>query len=151
MTKAEQKRLAKQAKDDFIDAATNMVLNSIGKHLIDRTKKCAVRMNANGRNRYFNFERYGEHLRIAIYRTGDIDFRFHEFCHTEVEIRAVHYENVPENPEAALSQLQTDIEMVVDCFLNYYWHAFMDYQWFSTLEMDWRERIQYFMEECKDL
>ena len=151
MTKAEQKKLATKAKNDFIDAATNVVLSSIGKHLTDRTKKCAVRMNANGRNRYFNFERYGEHLRIAIYRTGDVDFRFHEFCHTEVEIRAVHYEDVPRNPEASLEQLKADIDMVIDSFLNYYWHGFMDYQWLSDTEMDWRERAKYFMEECKEL
>ena len=150
MTKAEQKKLEKQAKNDFIDTATNVVLSSIGKHLTDRTKKCAVRMNANGRNRYFNFERYGEHLRIAIYRSGDIDLRFHEACHSEVEIRAVHYENVPGDPDAAMEQLTVDIDMVVDCFMNYYWHGFMDYLC-HVGDGDWRETVRIFQKECEQL
>ena len=150
MTKAEQKKLEKQAKNDFIDEATTVVLGSIGKHFTDRTEKCAVRMNVNGRNRYFNFERYGEHLRIAIYRSGDIDIRFHEACHSEVEIRAVHYENVPEDPDTAMKQLTADINMIVDCFMNYYWHGFMDYLC-HVGDGDWRERVRFFMEECKEL
>ena len=151
MTKAEQKKLETKAKNDFIDAAANLVLESIGKHLTDRTEKCSIRMNMNGKNRYFNFGRYGENMRIAVYRTGDIDIRFNEAFHDNVDIRVVHYEDVPTDPEAALRQLKEDLYLVIESYLNYYWHGFMDYQWLSSLDMDWRERTKLFMEECKDL
>jgi hypothetical protein len=151
MTKAEQKKLATKARNDFIDAAAALVLESIGKHLTDRTEKCSIRVNLNGKNRYFNFGRYGENMRIAIYRSGDIDIRFNEAFHDNVDIRVVHYEDVPADPVAALTQLKEDLDLVIDSYLNYYWHAFMDYQWLSTPEDDWRQKARYFQEECKDL
>ena len=148
MTKAEQKKLETKARHEFIDAAAGVILTSIGKHLSDRTEKCSIRMNMNGKNRYFNFERFGQHLRIAVYTTGDIDFRFTESCHSTVDIRVVHYENVPENPKAALKQLKTDADLVIDSFLNYYWHGFMDYVCHIGDE-SWQDTVRVFQKECR--
>ena len=150
MTKAEQQKQKTQARRDFIDEATAKILQSIGEHLVFETSKCAIRMNVSGKNRYFNFERYGEHLRIAVYKSGDIDFRFTEFCHDTVDVRATHYENVTENHDAALEELKKDADMVIDSFLNGYWHGFMDYVC-HVGDGDWRVAVRAFQEECKDI
>ena len=151
MTKAEQKKMERENKQVFLQEATKVVLEAIGDHLPPRWNKVDIKLRAQGENRYIWFHRYGEDLKIMIYRSGDIDFYFKEFAHADVSIRAVHYDDVPDNKEIILNQFRKDAEMVVKAFLDYYWHAFMDYLGHDDVENNWRETIELFLEECKDL
>ena len=147
MTKAEQKKIERENKQDFLQEVTKIVLGAIGNHLPPRWGKTDIKIRAQGENRYIWFHRYGEDLKIMIYRSGDIDFCFKEFAHADVTIRVVHYDDVPANKEGILDQFRKDAEMVIKAFLDYYWHAFMDYLCHANVENDWRETIELFLEE----
>ena len=150
MTKAEQKKKERKEKIDFINVAAKEVLKSIGKYLDDSARKCTVRLSISNSNRYFSFHRYCDDLSICIYQSGDIDFHFKEGFHSDIDMRVVHYETVPDDPKAVLEQLRTDVDLVVHSYLQYDWHCFMDYQWGSK-NGDWRDKTRLFLKECKGL
>ena len=148
---AKQQNSEREEKAGFIKAASKAVLISIDKHLFNQAKKVSVNMTVYGQNRYFTLHRYCEDLKICIYRSGDIDFHFKEFSHNDVNVRVIHYETVPQDPEAALIQFSSDLDFVISCFMSEYCNGFMDYQASTSSDLDWRSRALLFLDECKNV
>jgi len=128
MTKAEQKKMEKAAKQAFIKNAFGCVLDAVfeGSGRISSSPQIRVMMK-NG-SRYIRFHRYGDDFNIQIYASGDVDIEFMEFCHDTRKYRVFEYDGDMEVQAAFLEQFWQDMRMVITEFLEHAdWHTILDF------------------------
>lgn len=142
MSKAEEKRKAAKARRDFITTAAQIVMNVVISYIADSQKQLTVKLTAKTLNRYISLHRYGEELQVKLYRSGDFDVTLKEFCHGDITIRLVEYEQAAPDPETALQHFKEDISLLLEDYLIHgCWHELMDYMWWNTQKdgsLDWR-------------
>lgn len=151
MTKAEQRAYEKEQKYSFIKQVTETVLKSIGESLVPNTTKVNIRLTVSGNNRYFDFHRYCEDMSICIYTNGNVSFCFKEFCHSDVNIQEVLYEELGDDKREYLKRIKEDVDLIITIYLHHYWHGFLDYMCHLEKESDWRDVAKSFLKECCDL
>lgn len=118
-------------------------------------KHQTIKLTAKTFNRYVDIHRYGQDFQIKLYRSGDFDVTLKEFCHADVTIRLVSYEEAAPDPDAALQRFEKDISILLEDFLVHYcwWHELMDFMDWHTQEdgsLDWRAAEQAFRSELLD-
>lgn len=151
MTKAEQKKAEMQAKQGFICEAAKIVSSAIMTSIPPSVSKTEIRLNVSSYKRHFHIHRYGQDLKILIYRSGDIDIILRELCHADVEARLVHYEEAAKNPEITLARFHDDVKKLVSDYMNADWHIVMDCLGGYEKGKDWHsffeERRKYYLDQ----
>lgn len=128
MTKAEQKKLEKEARDEFIKKAFGCVLEAIFEASAGIRNAPEVRAVMKNGSRYIRFHRYGNDFNVQIYRSGDVDIEFKEFCHDDRLYRLFEYTEDKALQDTFLEQFRKDMLMVVTEFLIHAdWHIVLDY------------------------
>lgn len=151
MTKEEQKKADMQAKHDFIGKAAKIVSSAVLSAIPPSASKTEIRLNVSNYNRYFYLHRYGQDLKIMIYRSGDIDIILREMCHADVETRLVYYSEAAKNPEITLARFHDDVKKLVSDFMNADWHIVMDFLGNYEKGKDWHafyeENRKYYLDQ----
>ena len=145
MTKAEQKKLEQVAKAEFINTSLGCVLEAIRESSGKTSSSTQIRIDLQRRNRYIRFHRYGEDFNIQIYRSGDVDIEFKEFCHEPRKYRIFAYDPDKEVQTSFLEQFRQDMRMVIVEFLERAdWHTILDFMPMDS--DDWREAFIHSLE-----
>jgi len=139
MTKAEQKRIEKAAREAFTKKAFGYVLNAIFESSVKNNGSPQIRVALKKGNRYIAFHRYAQDFNIQLYSSGDVDIEFKEFCHQTRLYRIFEYNNNTDVQEAFLEQFRKDVLMVITEFVEQAdWHIVLDYLPLEYTE-NWRD------------
>ena len=139
MTKAEQKKLEKAAREMFIRQAFGCVLDAICESSAKVSGNPQIRVNMKSGNRYIYFHRYLQDFNIQIYASGDVDIEFREFCHDTRTYCVFCYDSNTAVQDAFLEQFGQDMLMVITEFIEQAdWHIVLDYLPLEYTE-NWRD------------
>jgi hypothetical protein len=139
MTKAEQKRIEKAAREAFTKKAFGYVLDAIFESSVKNNGSPQIRVALKKGNRYIAFHRYAQDFNIQLYSSGDVDIEFKEFCHQTRLYRIFEYNSNTDVQEAFLEQFRKDVLMVITEFIEQAdWHIVLDYLPLEYTE-NWRD------------
>ena len=144
MTKAELKKQENKKRSDFIREAVRIAGQAVLTHAEDSEKKTEYRLRVVGKNRYFNFHRYGTAFGIQIYRSGDVDVTLKEMFHEDLKIRIVEYEQAKDDINQTIEDLRLDLEQLIYDFIFSDWHILMDYMSEYKQGDNWRELYRHY-------
>lgn len=91
------------------------------------TRAMDYRMQIKSNNIYFTFHRYGEDFHIYIYKDGNIQFKFKEFCHEDF-ICDYYQFNEEDNFELLIKSFKKDSKVLLKEFVDVpgFWHVLLD-------------------------
>lgn len=139
MTKAEQKKMEKAAKEALVKRAFSYVLDAIFEASGGLSGSPQIKVAMKHGSRYIRFHRYGADFNVLIFGSGDVDIEFAEFCHDTRKYRLFAYDENPDAQEAFLEQFRKDILMVITEFIGCAdWHTVLDFLPLEYTEQ-WRE------------
>lgn len=109
-------------------------------------------------NIYFTFHRYGEDFHIYIFKNGNVQFKFKEFCHGDYICDYYQFEE-NDDFEKLIKVFKKDCKTLVKAFVNTpgFWHVLLDCFSLdpSILDMKmkrndykWLENFQLVKKEC---
>lgn len=145
MTKKEQKELENNERKQFVKKAATVIAETAMDLIpLGNIAAFTLKITIKNENRYLDFHRYGTDLKFYVYRSGDIDVVLKEFCHEDVRIRLVHYEEAVGDPDKALDTLGKDVRDLIESFYFMYWHDALDFMEYYKEGDDWHDLFNEF-------
>ena len=135
MTKAEQKKLDRANKKDFIGRAFQVALTALAKGTADVTGGTKVQIAFTNFNRYIHLNAYGRSISVLIYRDGNIEVKLEEFAHSPYSEQLFVFTLEQERQKDFLKAFQKMLDWLVPLSFEKGvcdFHTFMDYVSRST-------------------
>lgn len=114
-------------KSEFKTSLAKELLKIIA-NVFSSTRSINYQMQIKSNNIYFTFHRYGEDFHIYIFKNGNVQFKFKEFCHEDFICDYYQFEE-DENHEEFIKTFKKDCKMLLKEFVNVpgFWHVLLDY------------------------
>lgn len=134
MTKAEQNKLEKAKKYEFIAKTYAVILSSIPVQATGVRKSAQIRLTHKNFNRYIRFHAYGMDINFLIYGDGNVAVELTEALHSKHTEQLFEYSPEIEEQAAFLAKLAEMMPWVIDLYLDQSvmdFHSYMDYVGYS--------------------
>lgn len=130
MTKAEQQKLEKAKKHDFIAKTYAVILSSIPVQAKGVRKSVQIRLTHQNYNRYIRFHNYGMDINFLIYGDGNVAVELTEALHSKHAEQLFEYSPEEKEQKAFWAKLAEMLPWLLNLYLDQDvmdFHSYMDY------------------------
>lgn len=142
------KKAQNRKKSEFIAEVFTILMDAYIKQIGVTASSQKLTITMKSYNRYLDFQGFRERFDLCLYKSGDIDLKMKEYCHSDYLERIYAYTDDREEQDVFLAELRNGLAdklMEVGCGNLVDYHSFMD---LLHGESHFLDSYEYFKNEC---